>query len=425
MYKNLDSKVTPFGGLHIIHKQLKSKGLAQFIDDELGARVKTVGYSYSDTLMTRIYTTFCGGTATEDVNYIRENTLAHLKGFDAPSADTILRADAQLATPSERITAHSGTVCKINVNPKMNRLLIRSANHFGMFSDKQELIYDFDHQFIATEKYDAAYSYKKEKGYFPGVASIGGVPVYIEGRNGNCNVKAGQLATHQRAIEALGKEGVYPKKARMDAGSYIKEVVDYFDGQKILFYIRANQSQCLLQAASQIKDWKPITIGVQEMEVGSMAYLFGNAAHRIVVYRVPNTTGQTNLVTQDIYKYMFIITNDWEMEEKQAIAFYNARGKSEQLFDIQNNDFNWKQMPHSFLDKNTVYLIIMAIAHIIYKWLLTKLSALVDGLTPTARLKKFIFMFVTVVGKITKSARQQTIALATPNKKLISMLNST
>ena len=281
MIKFLDSKLTPFGGLHLIHNQLQSKKLSSFIDRELGSRVKTVGYNYSDILMTRIYTSFCGGTATEDVNYIRENTLSHLKNFAIPSPDTILRGDTELSTPCDYITTATGTENKININTRMNQLLIGCAKYFDIFqttSKVNDLIYDFDHQFIATEKHDATYSYKKKKGYFPGVVSIQGVPVYIEGRNGNCNVKTAQLATHQRAIEALANQGVYPNRARMDAGSYIKEVVDFFHSKNILFTIRANQSHALLESAAANKDWNKCTIGIQDMEVTSLAYLFGNAA---------------------------------------------------------------------------------------------------------------------------------------------------
>ena len=418
MLKISDSKLTPFGGLHLIHKQLKSKKLSDFIDSKLGSRVKTVGYNYSDILTTRIYTSFCGGSATEDVNYIREHTLAHLKNFAVPSPDTILRGDVELSTPCDYITTASGTKNKINVNTRMNQLLIGCAKHFDIFqttSELQDLTYDFDHQFIAAEKYDATYSYKKEKGYFPGVVSMQGVPVYIEGRNGNCNVKTEQLATHQRAIEALSSQEIFPNRARMDAGSYIKEVVDFFHSKNILFTIRANQSQALLETASRNKDWNNCTIGIQDMQVTSLAYLFGDAAHRIVAYRVPNKSKQINTTTKDAFKYMFIITNDWEMSEKQVIEYYNARGASEKIFDIQNNDFNWNCMPHSVLEENTVYLIIMAIAHIIYKWLLSIFSELVDGLTNSSRLKKFIFRFVAVVAKITRSGRREIIAIATDN----------
>ena len=146
--------------------------------------------------------------------------------------------------------------------------------------------------------------------------------------------------------------------------------------------------------------------------------------HRIIAYRIPNKDGQIDLFSNDDNKYMFIITNDWNISEKEAIEFYNKRGDSERVFDIQNNDFNWKSMPHSFLEENTVYLIIMAIAHIKYKWLLSIFADVVDGLTKTSRLKKFIFRFVIIVAKFTKSGRRKIIHLATNNYKLIQMANS-
>ena len=422
MITKLKSKVTPFGGLHLIHNQLSFKKFAQFIDDHLGSRVKTVGYDYSELILTRIYTTFCGGSATEDVNYIRENTLEDLHRFKVPSADTILRGDVELSTACKSINTNSGKDNKINVNKKMNDFLISCAKFFDILP-KEDLVYDFDHQFIPTEKYDATYSYKKEKGYFPAVVSIADVPLYIEGRNGNCNVKTAQLDTHKCALEAFHNQGIYPKYARMDAGSYIQEVTDYFDSHGILFFIRANQSQCLLEAASQKQGWEDCTIGYQDIQTNSFTYLFGNKDHRIVAYRVPNKTGQINSFTGDAYKYMFIITNDWKKNDQQAIEFYNQRGASEKVFDVQNNDFNWKCMPHSFLQENTVYLIIMAIAHIVYKWFVRTYGKYVKGLKPNARLKQFIFRFVTTVAKITKGGRRQIIALATSNQGLLNFSN--
>ncbi len=46
---------------------------------------------------------------------------------------------------------------------------------------------DFDHQFIPAHKFDAKYSYKQDFGYFPGWASIGGIIVGGENRDGNTN----------------------------------------------------------------------------------------------------------------------------------------------------------------------------------------------------------------------------------------------
>ena len=425
MNKIFDSNVTPFGGIHLIHEQLLAQGAVDFIDNQLGARVKTVGYNYSDILLSRIYTTFCGGNATEDVNYIRENTLKHLKKISIPSPDTILRSDVELAVPCYNIETPSGKPNKINVNEKMNGFLVDCALKFKQLNPScKELVYDFDHQFIPAEKYDAEYSYKNKKGYFPAIATISNIPVYIEGRNGNCHVKTAQLSTHKRALETLTKRGIKPQYARMDCGSYLKEVTDYFHEENILFSIRASNSETLLTMAADTDNWETCTINFQDMEVNSFNYQFGKYQHRIIAYRMPNKTGQRSVFTGDAKNYLFIITNDWDISEKEAIVFYNNRGNSERVFDIQNNDFNWDSMPHSFLEENTVYLIIMAVAHIMYKWLLDIFSQIVDGITKTTRIKRFIFKFVTIVAKFTRSGRTNIVHLATNNQKLIHMVNS-
>jgi hypothetical protein len=160
------------------------------------------------------------------------------------------------------------------------------------------------------------------------------------------------------------------------------------------------------------------------MEVASFNYQFGKYTHRIVAYRFANKTGQFSALTNDAKNYLFIITNDYKISEKEAIIFYNKRGDSERVFDIQNNDFNWNSMPHSFLEENTVYLIIMAFAHIIYKYILGLLSEVVDGLSKTSRLKKFIFRVINIVAKFTRSGRRQIVHFATNNTALINFANS-
>ncbi len=425
MHKIFNSNVSPFGGIHLIHEQLSNHGVIDFIDEQLGNRVKTVGYNYSDILLSRIYTCFCGGSATEDVNYVRENTLKHLKGIRIPSADTILRGDVELSVACDNLITASGKPNKINVNTKMNSFLLDSAIKFKQLTPHDKgLVYDFDHQFIPANKYDAEYSYKKEKGYFPGVATISNIPVYIEGRNGNCNVKTAQITTHKNALELLDTRGVKPRYARMDCGSYVKKITDYFQKEDILFSIRASSSETLLTMAADTENWKTCIINFQDMEVNSFKFKFGEHEHRIVAYRMSNKTGQRSIFTRDAKKYLFIITNDWDVSEKEAIIFYNKRGDSERVFDIQNNDFNWNSMPHSFLEENTVYLIIMAVAHIIYKWVLNIFAELVEGLAKTSRLKKFIFRFITTVAKFTRSGRRDIFHIATDNQKLIQMTNS-
>lgn len=133
----------------------------------------------------------------------------------------------------------------------------------------------------------------------------------------------------------------------------------------------------------------------------------------MVCYRQPNRSGQVSTTTNDAFSYWFIITNDREWDEKEIIEFYNARGNSERLFDIQNNDFNWSKMPYSFLDQNTAYLIVMAICHVLYQWMAILFSKICHFIKPHYRLKKFRFRLINIAAKITHGGRRQIVTLYT------------
>lgn len=78
---------------------------------------------------------------------------------------------------------------------------------------------DFDHQFIPAGKKDAEYSYKKAFGYFTGVASVGGLIVGIENRDGNTNVKFHQKDTLEGIFGRLENESrVLVRSFKADCG---------------------------------------------------------------------------------------------------------------------------------------------------------------------------------------------------------------
>lgn len=408
----------------MVHDYFRSIGFANFIDHQLGSRSIYAHFSYSDCILNRIYTAFCGGAATEDINYLR-STFNHLKDLNVPSPDTVLRVEKELSVPNEAITSSSNSEYEINVNDRMNALLMDTAIKYGDVC-MDECVYDFDNEFIETEKWDAKKGYKWNKGYFPGVVTIQNQPVYIEGRDGNCHVKTNQTNTHIKALSMLNDRGIFPKYARMDEGSYTKENTDHFHKEGITFYIRARSSEQLLIKSGEVKNWKKVRINEQALEVGSFLVEFGQYEHRIVAYRVEKQNcKQANLFTGDAKKYLFLITNDLDIAEESAIKFYNARGDSERVFDIQNNDFNWNKLPYSFLNENVVYLIIMAIAHLMYKNVVNHFHEYVEGLEKTSRIKRFIFRLICMPAKIIRSGRQTIVRLATDNKELLKIAKST
>jgi hypothetical protein len=96
---------------------------------------------------------------------------------------------------------------ELSVNNGMNSLMVALLLRTGQLSPEGEgHVLDFDNQFLPTGKYDFRRGYKKANGYFPGIASIDNCPVYIEGRNGNSNVKFGQADTLKRTYALLRGE---------------------------------------------------------------------------------------------------------------------------------------------------------------------------------------------------------------------------
>ena len=97
----------------------------------------------------------------------------------------------------------------------MNSLLVNALLATGQLKAGFEYDFDFDHQFIETEKYDAKRTYKKFLGYSPGVAVIGDVIVGIENRDGNTNVRFNQKETLERIFKRLEASGVHVARARI------------------------------------------------------------------------------------------------------------------------------------------------------------------------------------------------------------------
>ena len=94
-----------------------------------------------------------------------------------------------------------------NPAEKLNGLLLNALLETGQLAEAGEYDLDFDHQFIETEKYDSKPTYKKFKGYGPGVAVVNDLIVGIENRDGNTNVRFRQRETLERIFVRLESRG--------------------------------------------------------------------------------------------------------------------------------------------------------------------------------------------------------------------------
>lgn len=239
-------KIKSFGGINFADSILNNASVYKTIDSILGGRGICATYPYSDLFRSYLLMALCGGGCAEDITEHLRGELMQVKGFKVCSADTLLRMQKELATEKETTVSPTGIDHDFNINMGMNRLLVKLLIQLGQLStNNKDYVFDYDNQFIPTDKYDSKRSYKHADGYFPGIASIGNYPVYIENRNGNSNVKYKQEETLKRAYSVLSEPGIKIKFSRMDCGSFDKEVIPVVEANSQYFCIRAQRCASL------------------------------------------------------------------------------------------------------------------------------------------------------------------------------------
>lgn len=406
--------ISPFGGLNFVLKEFENRGFDDLISKSLPSLAGQSLYSWKDIFYTYWSVLFCGGDCAEDVA-INLNKGLKTPYMNCPSPDRLLNRLKELAEPkTSEQKNRSLAINEISTNQRLGLLNIKLLKRMGLLKP-QNLVLDYDNTIIFTDKLDAKMTYKKGKGYFPGVGVIGNSIVYIENRNGNCAPHSMQDDTIYRMMHLLEGQNVKVECFRADSASYqfstITTARQYF--KKI--FVRAKIDASTNKAIASITDWEEIGSGQQQ---GSTMFIpFPDAArrakkkglleeYRLIVTREKRKDGQLNLFTGECYEYKAVMTNDFEMSDNQAVEFYNQRGKQEREFDILKNEFAWNKIPFSKLEQNTVFLYITAMCRNIYQYIICSFSRKFKHLSSHFRLKKFIFRFICVPAKWVKNGRQ-------------------
>lgn len=407
--------INSFGGLNFISSEFEQLQLPKLITSHLGSRSILATYEYSDIIKNIWMILFSGGDCAEDIQTNLKTELSNVLDMKICSADTLLRLQKELSLAKETHISNQNITNEFSQNNVLNKLNLSILLLTKQLRANQSYDLDFDNQFIACEKYDAKKGYKMKRGYFPGIATIGKNIVYLENRNGNSNVKYKQEETLRKVYKMLETNDVKIKRSRMDCGSFTKEVIKVVATNSELFYIRAQRCAELTTKIKAIDQWTKVTIGTKEVEVASIDYkpFKEDKSYRYVVSREANKSGQLDVFQGDNFIYRAIITNDYEMTDQEVVTFYNQRGGSEKIFDEMNNDFGWGNLPFSFLQENTVYMLITAMCRNFYLYILEKISKKIPFIENTFRLKKFIFRFVVVPYKWIKKGGQKTLKLFT------------
>lgn len=341
------------------------------------------------------------------------------------SADTILRAINELTVSNITYTSPVfGKSYDFNTSDKMNELLLKSLISTGELLKGQRYDLYFDHQFIATEKYDAKPTYKKFTGYSPGIAVIGDHIVGIENRDGNTNVRFHQQDTLERIFTRLENNGIFINRARMDCGSCSEDIVDMVKANCNHFYIRANRCSAFYDDMFILRGWRTEEINGIEYELNSMTVeKWKGKVYRLVVQR-QRRTDNIQEIWEGEYTYRCILTNDFDSDIREIVEFYNLRGGKERIFDDMNNGFGWKRLPKSFMAENTVYMLMTALIRNFYKTIIKRMNVKDFGLSTTSRIKTFVFKFISVPAKWIKTSREYRLNIYTVNPAYARVFNA-
>ena len=226
-----NENITSLGGIYHIMDVFSKLGFEKLTESVLGKRGSSgKAFSHGSIFGSLFFSYLCGGDCLEDINALigqfrqRPDTLL-------PGADTVGRGLKELA--EENIVYKSETSGKsysFNTAEKLNTLLLRMIRRMGLIKVGSHVDLDFDHQFVSANKFDAKYSYKQDFGYFPGWASIGGIIVGGENRDGNTNVRFHQEDTLRRIMNRVTSElGVVIERFRADCGSFSKEIITFYN----------------------------------------------------------------------------------------------------------------------------------------------------------------------------------------------------
>lgn len=406
-----------FGGLNFMQQDYKRLGIAQLVAKNLGNRNPKAVYQYSDILKSLHFNFSIGGDVLDDLNSLKTQLLDHPE-LRICSPDTVEYAFAGLCQPTLKHSTSKGVEHYINEHDGFNTLLIDLCVQGSVLNKKDKYTLDYDGHIVENTKSDSAFTYKKSEGYYPVIASINKLPVYMQNRKGNTPESYNQLPIISQSIAQCASRGIQVKKFRADACCYEQKTIAFLESESIQYYIRAEMNAGLRIALEDEPQWQRVMLhNYRNIEVCSIEEpLFGGATYRrIVAYRY-KVEGQLTIddAKGSGYRYYAVVTNDKEATPKDCIEFYNQRGcEGEHHFKELDNDFGWAKLPFDNLEMNTIYMYSGIVAYLMFNILKQLYARKLSFIKPQMRLKNFILHFVTLTAKWITTARQKVLQLFT------------
>jgi hypothetical protein len=344
-----DKPLIARGGLILPYEFARAIKLPQVIDRELPPPGSGRGYKPSQFVMPLVLMLHGGGKKLNELRELKdEASLRELLEMEN------LPASCTVGDWLRRIGEDGKGLCGL---AKVERHEVVEV----LRRDKRnEYTLDTDATIIESEKEEAKWSYKKEKGYQPllGFISELGLVIGDEFRDGNIPASAGAL-DFLEYCEAMMPQGKRIKYYRSDSAAYQAKVINHCFDNEMLFTITADQDRGVKETIRCIKEWKSFE---KDREIGETIHTMNNTkeAFRLIVQRWPKMQGE--LFDPDPYCYHVIATNREETAE-EIVQLHNQRGQVENFIKEIKEGFGMEWMPCGESYANAVFFRIGTIAY--------------------------------------------------------------
>jgi hypothetical protein len=312
---------------------------------------------------------------------------------------------------------------------EVNKVLLKSALH-----KCKGITLDIDATEIISNKTDAEWTYKSNKGFMPMVGHIAetGQVVACDFRAGNASPSRENFEFIQQCERSL-PDGCFVQSLRIDAAGYQTKIIRHCDENTIRYAIRAKMNAGVRELLESLSDdvWQPLLDkkgnAIDNQETYRTSNCIGDyeKAFTLVIQRKrikgqidinldANNTGEE--ISSQGYIYRAIATNQDDWGDSKIIHWYNQRAEdSENRIKELKLDFGGDTLPCSDFNANALYFLLSTLSY--------NLFALMRQLLPIElahhRAITLRWRLYAMAAKVVKTSRQLYIKLQAKNQHLL------
>lgn len=425
--------MTSFSGLALVMETFRALGLRQSIGKHLPLQKRSGKFEEADYVESFISVFAVGGDCFDDFQLLRQDPALQKLGLKVPSAESA-RFFANAFHEEERLLGrvpHEAFIPEetegLQGLEEVNRDLIRKA---VLREAPWKATIDMDALIIESDKREAFYTYRGDRGYQPVIAHWVEPDLIVADPFRDGNVPAGTRLKEvlQKVLRALPPT-VRLVRFRSDSAAYVHELLDWCREEipgrpRIEFAISADMTEELRALIQKLpeKAWKPLR------KVNENGWVVGRKEWAEVEF-VPAKPSREKRMQPDRYlairiwpaqgdlfadgnryHYFAVVSNMWSWDGERLLRWQRERcGTVEKVIDVLKNDLAAGTMPCKRLLANAAWFRLNVLA---YNVLAVMKRQSLPCSWWTTRLKALQFHLLHVAGRLIVHGRRIYLKIA-------------